>query len=243
MSIANFSILGLIIIIIAILLLFRLLSFFVDKFISRVSIKHWTKRALFALELIVWFIFIYKLAEKSLSTQPILSVIMVLLLVFIVTWTFWFILRDYLAGIYIRMSGRFRLNETIAFEDSLTNIQTTMGKIIRFDSQNMVLELQNLSTVEIPYNKLFNKKIERHVQSVEEELTLVFELKSTKDKEHFMQEMNKQLLELPWINHKHKPKIVLQKQENTKSHLELKLILVDKKYRNRVEEVLMKNFG
>jgi len=243
MSIANFSIFGLIILSLAILLLFRLFSFFVDKFVSRVLVKHWTRRALLAFELIVWFIFIYKLAEKSLNKQPILSVIMIVLLVFIVAWIFWFVLRDYFAGIYIRISGRFKLNETIEFEDSLKDFHATRGKIIRFDYQNMVLELQNLSTVEIPYNKLFNKKIERHVQSAEEELTLVFELKSTKDKEYFMQEINKQLLELPWINHKHEAKIALQKQENTKSYLELKLILVDKKYRNRVEEVLMKNFG
>jgi len=236
----NISITGIILISLTILLFFRFARYISDKFIRSISVKQWLKKALFALELIVWFILIYQLAEKSISKYPVLSIIMILLLVFIVSWTFWYVLRDYLAGIYIRISGRFRLNETIAFDDSVSGGQDIKGKITSFTDRHLVLEIQDNATIELPYSKLFNKKMERHVQSVDEELTLLFEIKSSEDKERFMHEIKKQVLELPWISHKHEPKLIIQKQENAKTYLELKVILLDKKYRNRVEEILTK---
>ncbi len=242
MSIANFSIPSLVFLSITILLLFRLLHLSSNKLINRTSVKHWVKKTLFALELIVWITLIYQLAEKSINKQPVLSVVMILLLIFIAAWSFWFVLRDYFAGIYIRISGRFTLHETIAFNDAANSLQTIKGKIIRFTNQNLVLEQQNHTIIEIPYNKLFNKKIERHVQSTEEELRLVFEMKTPKDKEVFIEDVNKQLLELPWVNHNQDVKIAVQKQEDSKNKLELKIVLVDKKYRNRVEEILRQNF-
>ena len=85
--------------------------------------------------------------------------------------------------------------------------------------------------------------MERHVQSVDEELTLQIEIKNMKDRGIFIQEVKKRVLELPWINHKQEPKIIIQKNQDSKTYLEIKVILVDKKYRNRVEEVLTKSFG
>ncbi|MEN8122684.1 MAG: hypothetical protein ABFS35_20250 [Bacteroidota bacterium] len=203
----------------------------------------WLKRVLFAMELIVWIILVYQLAEKSLNKQPVLSIVMTLLLLFIISWTFWYVLRDYLAGIYIRISGRFKLNETIAFDDPQGVGQVIKGEIIRLADQNIVLETQNHTIIELPYNKIFNRKMERHVQSVDEELSLLIEIKSIKDREVFTQEVKKRILELPWINHKQEPKLIIQKQQDSKTYLEIKVILVDKKYRNRVEEVLIESFG
>ena len=243
MSITNFPIISLILVSITILLLFRFFSLLADKLIIKITVKHWAKRALFAFELIVWFVLIYQFAEKSIDKRPVLSVIMILLLVFITTWSFWFILRDYLAGIYIRISGRFKLHETIAFNDSQKSPQITKGKLIRFAIQNMVLEMQNHTTIEVPYNKLFNKKIERFVQSFEEEFKLLFEIKNSKDKENLLTEVNKQLLEIPWVNHNHEAKIDLQEQQDGTSYLKLKIILHDKKYRNRIGEILKKDLG
>ena len=238
-----YSITGFILFSIAIFLFFRFIRFLNDKLIKRTSAKILLKRILFALELIVWIILIYQLAEKSLNKQPVLFVVMSLLLVFIITWTFWFVLRDYLAGLYIRMAGRFKLNEIIAFDDLHGSGQVVKGEIIRFEDQNLVLETQNHTIVELPYNKLFNRKMERHIQMVDEELTLLFEIKNIKDKEVYKQEVKKQILELPWINHNEKPKLIIQKLQDMKTYLEVKVILIDKKYRNRVEEVLTKYFG
>jgi len=242
MSITNYPITVLILLSLTILLLFRLIRLLTDKFISKISVKQWAKKVLYVFELVVWIILIYQVAEKSLSRQPILSAVMILLLVFIVSWSFWFVLRDYLAGIYIRISGRFKLHETIAF-NSTQNELTIKGKIIRFGNQNMVLETQNLTTIELPYNKLFNIKMERHVQSVEEELSLSFQLKTVKDSENLLNDLRKQLLELPWISHKQEPVLILNNKPDDKTYLELKVILLDKKYRNRVEEILTNNFG
>lgn len=238
-----YSITGLILTSFAIFLFFRFIRFVTDKLIKRISVKHSLKRVLFALELIVWLVLIYQLAEKSLNSQPVLSVIMTLLLVLIISWTFWYVLRDYLAGIYIRISGRFKLHETIAFDNPQGAGQVIKGEIIRLEDRNLVLETQNQTIIELPYNKLFNKKIERHIQSLEEQLTLSFQIKNTKDSENLLQDVKIQLLELPWINHKHEVKIELLNQINDKTLLELKVILVDKKYRNRVEEILTKSFG
>ena len=238
-----YSITGLILILLAIFLFFRLIRFLSNKLIKRTSIKILLQRVLFALELFVWIVLIYQLAEKSLNNQPILFVIMALLLIFIVTWTFWFILRDYLAGLYIRIAGRFTLNETIAFDDMQGSGQSIRGKIIGFENQNIVLEMKNNTIIEIPYNKFFNRKMERHIQLIDEELSLQFEIKNIKDQEVYLQEVKKQILELPWINHNEKPKLLIQKLDDLKTYLEIKLILLDKKYRNRVEEVLTKNFG
>ncbi len=242
MSISNYPITGLILLSLAILLLFRLIRLLSDKFISKISVKQWAKKTLYVFELVVWIILIYQMSEKSINGQPVLATLLILLLVFIVSWSFWFVLRDYLAGIYIRISGRFKLYETIAF-NSKENGMLVKGKIIRFGNQYMVLETQNLTILELPYNKLFNIKMERHVQTVEEELALSFQLKTTKDIDNILPDLKKQLLELPWISHKHKPKIGLKNQQGDKTLLELKVILVDKKYRNRVEDLLVKSFG
>ncbi|OQY03733.1 MAG: hypothetical protein B6I20_04375 [Bacteroidetes bacterium 4572_117] len=226
-----FPITGLMFLSLGILLIFRLIRLVFDKFIVSILVKHWLKRALFTFEFIVWIIVIYQLADLSLNEKPILSVIMFLLLIFILAWSFWFILRDFLAGIYIRISGRFKLNETIAFD-------AVNGKIIRFADLYFVIEKPNGTTVEIPYNKLFSKKMERYVQSAEEELNLSFEIKSSKNREIVIEKIKKQVLELPWISHKHETKLILQKQADGKIRLNLTVILLNKKYKNSVEEIL-----
>ena len=127
------------------------------------------------------------------------------------------------------------MQETIAFDD-------INGKIIRFANRNLILEKQNHSIIEIPYNKFFSVKIERHMQSIEEELSLEFEHKNIKNLGNYKSEIKKQVLELPWINHKHETKINFKKLDENKTKVELKIILLDKKYRDRVESLLTKSF-
>jgi hypothetical protein len=213
-----------------IFLLFRLLRFTASRFIKKLKLKQNVLSILFGFEFIIWIILIYRIAEYSIATKPVLAFVMVFLLISITAWVFWFVLRDYLAGLYIRAAGRLKINQNIAFDD-------VKAEIISFADNYIVLEKENQSYIEVPYSKLLVKKIEYFSQSAEEEFSIRFELKKAKDKEVFIEKIKSKLLETPWINHQLEPKIILTK-DSGKRFIELKIMLLDKKYQNKVEEAL-----
>lgn len=213
-----------------IFLFFRLLRFTASRFIKKLKIKQNALRILFGFELIVWIILIYRIAEYSFAIKPVLAFVMISLLICIAVWVFWFVLRDYLVGLYIRGAGRLKINQSIAFDD-------VKGKIIGFANNFVLLEKENQNHIVVPYSKLLAKNIEHFLQSTEEELSMRFELKNDKDKEAFIEKVKTKLLELPWVNHQLEPQINLIKDEG-KSFIELKIMLLDKKYRSKVEEAL-----
>lgn len=230
MPAANFSILGFILFPIAIFLLFRLLHFATARFMKSTKLGQSILRILFGLEFLVWIIFVYTTAERSLTTKPILSLIMVLLLVFIAVWFFWFVLRDYLAGLHIRATGRLKLNQSIIIDD-------IKAKVTGFKNNCLVLDTENSAILEIPYSKLLAKNIEYLSQSAEEEFIINFELKTEMDNEAIKQKIASALFETPWVNHQVEPEISLQ-NTNGKNYIMLKIMLLDKKYRSRLEMVL-----
>ena len=235
------SILKIIVIAVFILLIFRLLNIITVKFTRNTHIKQVLKKALFAVELLVWITIIYKIAVSSINNQPVLFIVMILLLILLMLWSFLFVFRDYFAGIIIKISARFKLNETISIVNINDSNQTIKGKITKFNSQNIILEQQNKSLIEIPYNKLFNKTIERNIQLSEKELILLFSVKNLRNKDNFENDINVQLFELPWINHKYEHKVTLINKQTENDYFEVKINLVDIVYKNKVEEILRKN--
>lgn len=230
MSISTFSILGFTFVSIAIFLLFRLFHFVTNRFTKKTKLKQLAQRTLFGFEFIIWIIFIYRTAEYSLETKPVLSFVMILLLVMIFLWAFWFVIKDYLAGLYIRASGRFKLKQYIAFDD-------IKAKIIGFANGYLILETADSDRIEIPYSKLFAKNIEYLSQSAEEELSIDIEIKSTKDEASFIKKLKSEILEIPWVNQKFEPQIKLVNSQG-RSILKIKIMLLNKKYNKKMEKAL-----
>jgi len=211
---------------IAIFFVFKFLQILISKFISGSKLKNRIQRTLLFAELVVWIGFLYRIAESQKHEKPVLSFIAVILLILIIVWAFWFVLKDYFAGLYFKMFEDYKINNRIRFEN-------TDGKIIDFESRHLILQTSE-GSLKVPYSKLFGKQISRLTDKHEEEFVFTIESKSGNISEEFINELHKKILLMPWINLNYSPQIETKNIED-KTVVEIKIVLLDTAYKTNVQ--------
>jgi hypothetical protein len=200
----------------------------INKFIGKEKRKKQINKIIFFIELITWFILMYRIAEDFKHEKPVLSLISAILLVLIVVWAFLYVLKDYFAGLYFKIFEDYHLNKRISFD----NIS---GVISAFESRYLVLQT-SAGYLKIPYSSLFGVKISQLPEKNQEELSIFLSTKKADINEDYIENLRKKILLMPWINLKYTPEITVLDKESENIHI--KLVLLDAKFKNNVEKYL-----
>ena len=208
------------------LIAFRFLQILSKKFIPE-KFKNKINQALSFIEFIVWFAFLYHIAENLKHNKPVLSLIAIILLILLAIWTFWFILKDYFAGLYFKIFEDYKIDNRIRFNN-------TSGTIIALENRYLILQ-NSEGNIKIPYSKFFGQQIIKLPEKHEEEF--IISIYRTKITDEYIDKLQQKVMLLPWINRKYAPEInVNGNAENYK--IEIKIVLINAKYKSNVEEYL-----
>jgi len=230
-NIYSFLILGIII-----YFTFRLLLFANKKILYRDILKMRVNKIIFIVELFTWFIFLFKSIQTFYIENQLFSYILIFVLAFLTIWTSWYIFKDYLAGLYFKISGKYKINDVISFD-------TISGKIKKITERKLILETTGLENIEVPYSKLFDKyiKISSNVGSFSKADFLI-KIDNKSDIEQISKQIKIALIQLPWTNIKDNPSIEIERHEKNAVCLRITASIIDSKYKSALESKIKEKF-
>jgi small-conductance mechanosensitive channel len=202
--------------------IFKLLKTKLSFFFHQESKILKNKAYLSAIELIIWIIFgvwaILFLWDKS----QIFSIILIALSSVLLFWFSWVVLKDYLAGLFIRASRQFSLEDQIILKDY-------EGQIIKFKARYMVIAGPKGQETYIPFSHLLNTIFFLNKGSnISAYSKMQITLKSTKNTNDRIDGLHKSICNLPLISLKHKPKIVVLEENNKEIIIEISFLPIEK---------------
>ena len=141
-----------------------------------------------------------------------------------------FYIKDYLAGLIIKSSNSFKLNETI-------NTGKYKGKIVNFTKRHLILD-NNGNKIVIPYSLILDKtntiiNSQDSIQSFVYKLTI----NNNIDENIIAEKLKNYIINLPWVNHKLIPDIKTN-QNNTKTELQITIYPFDPKYNTKIKQAI-----
>ncbi|MGK7394754.1 MAG: mechanosensitive ion channel domain-containing protein [Candidatus Cyclobacteriaceae bacterium M3_2C_046] len=158
------------------------------------------------LEFVAWLIFIFWGLDyllKAKSYYPFLIISLVIILTGLIAW---FLLRDIVAGVILRLQDGLVINQNIRF-------QHISGKIASLHLAHLRIVNQDGDAIKVPYSKISNEIIAEVAGKDDvDQVDLQIRLKKTFTREEYLERIRFLLLNAPWSSSK-KPTFIQMKQE------------------------------
>ncbi|MFN8255193.1 MAG: mechanosensitive ion channel [Bacteroidales bacterium] len=220
----------------SIYLIYRILHFFIQKAKNKNLWSRFSK-FLYLAEIFSWFLFISMGLERFYQYMPSVSLILAIALILISVWVSWFILRDYIAGLIIKLENAHQKGEVIKSGDY-------KGKIIALCSRHIEIEDEDSGIVKIPYSKLFISRPFKLETTNHSSREIVFlEIPNPEDKSELLESIQKFANLLPWTNNKDNTEVSIEKENNKTIIIKLKTALFDRKYSIPFKKALSEKFN
>lgn len=194
------------------------------------------ERILTVAELFIWIIFFSWALEYFLKKNQIYALGVLIVLLFIVFWIARFAIKDLLAGVVFRASGRYSLNDAIKSGNYT-------GKITKFRYHTLQIETDNGNTVYIPYSQVL---MEVSIKSDNAELlsshTFYLNVANQKDINKLIAEIKNAIVYLPWSSIKKNPIILPIEESNEICKLKITVFSFDRNFFYKIEQFLIQKF-
>lgn len=175
-------------------------SFLLQKTMPIVEMLSWVSFS-------IWAIFNFVIegdSKKETGNWVFLSLLVVLVLIFA-----WFMLRDFVAGLILRLEGVFELNDRI-------KTRGIEGMVKRMGYRAMQLETDKGEWITVPYSKVIgniNAKLKKQGSGVSSKIRI--EIDNEGDWNHMHTMIKRILLNAPWVIVNKKPLVTLvEEREN-----------------------------
>ncbi len=228
---------------ILIIIVFGILLILIFNFLkkNKVLIKEFFKtgislnKKIYTFEIVVVFLAIIIFAGYLFHRSTVGFAVVSLFLLIIIYFVGIFYIKDYVAGLIIKVSETFKLNETI-------NIGNYEGKVTRFCKRCLILEKDGEQLL-VPYSKLIGAV--SHIKTKEDVAqSFIFniKIKCTQDTDLLILERKLKdfISTLPWVNHTLNPEIKFNKDENGFTNFEFNVYTYSLKYNKKIEESVTK---
>ena len=219
-----------------ILVLFRLFQFILPVFLARNKKNRSVFRVLPVVETVSWLFFLSWYTFRFTEIKSLYAFVVIGILLILIFWISRYFLKDLMAGMFFRTSGRFKEGEVIVHKKS-------KGVIKKFGIQSLEIESQEGQIIYIPYSKLMDSltiKSESTEQSAA--YTFVFNILCTLSQEDSIGEIRSFLISLPWSSVQKIPVVIIR--EHTESHytVEVTVYPIEKTYGKKIEQLTLENF-
>ena len=208
-------------------LLFNLLNNNVAPYLKNKKIKNFLSNTLPVLELLWWFVFsvilIFRLVRINIIAGTILSAFLILI--------FYPIIKDVLAGLILRIEGKYNKGKKI-------KVNGYEGVIQKLGKRSIEIKIDKGETLVYPYSKfsselIVQSTIAENVENLSLELVLPI-LKDFKPKLW----LEKCINEMPWSINSKNPIIEVISKDDKEVTLRAVLYSIDQKYFTHMERYL-----
>lgn len=221
----------------AIFLLFRVGRFALSRFVQGVKLRSLLLKVLPIIEtfawiiLAVWAIFNYVIeGDSKKETGNVLFLILLIVLILLISW---FVLRDFIAGIILRLEGAFDVHDFVRSAG-------VEGEVKKLGFRSIKLETNQGELVTIPYRGLMGEissKSKREGSGVSVKLRLG--ISGVQDWDTVFSILEKTLLNSPWSMLNRQPRIELAEEGET-FLVECTVYVLDHKHLLKLKNYLRK---
>ncbi len=223
--------------IILVFTVFRILQPVLKWFPLRKESRRLLAKHLPLIELVAWVILMVWAIPYLWSDFRIYAIATFMVLLMIILWAGWFLLRDLIAGVIFKSHKHFSRNEIITIGD-------TTGKIISFESRYLMLETLSGKNIHYPYSKLMGEIVSKANPA---ELVKSYKFRIRISREHSLMTMIKTIKEdiinLPWASVKKQAEVHLEAEDDQSFTLELIVFSLQKEYLYHIEQHVKNKFG
>ncbi|MBN1251701.1 MAG: mechanosensitive ion channel [Bacteroidales bacterium] len=220
-----------------IFLIFRILHIVNKAYKYDKKIKYHINYILPIIEFLIWIklalqfaIYIY---EENNFTALILFVIFILILAI----PGFFLIRDFSFGVYLKILNKIDKGDFIEFD----NIK---GEILRTRNFNIELRDKQGHIKTIPYSKIKSKIIDKHGTNPNlKKQILTFNFPENIQINKIVAELEKNLLNTPWVSISQAPFIESITTENGKQIIQMAVFTLKKEYIENIRQIVEKNLS
>ena len=188
-------------------------------------------------ETMVWVFYFSWYIFRFSEINPYYTIAIIFILLIIIFWISRYFLKDLIAGIIFRASGKFKTGDIIMFKE-------IKGKVRKFRVDCLEIESPENRVVYIPYGKLIDRTAIKS-ESTDQTMSYSFllETKKNKPQEEIIKNIRRYLLSMPWSSVKKDPEVVLREQSEHHYLIEITVFPLDKQYAKKIENLTLKKFG
>ena len=236
----HFSILSIIVLLVitaVIVVLFSLFKSYLPLFFNRSQKKFFRVRSwLYLSEIITVVAVLTIFISYSISKNLILASILTVVLLVVLYYFSIFFVRDYLAGLLIKISGEYRVGDQLSF-DGVSGRITKLGKI------QLRLKDTNGDNIYLPYH-ILSDKLKTLQQQKEKMHGYSFNYSLPKNISYYKdsEALQQYIQALPWIHPSYAPEIKLEKTEADRYELFITIYAFDKKYYKKIEASIRQKY-
>ncbi len=222
--------------VILIYLTFRALHLLNNKVVHNLGNRQKIQRVLYFVEFIAWLLFTVEAIKYFAVANNVIAITLSIVLFVITAWTAWFVIKDYVAGLYIKWNKLFLLNDEI-------EIDNIKGKIIEFRSRFVLIEIDPLHTVQVVYSRLFAKNVVKlGLSGLSSNVSFTINLSSALKPVESLENIKTYVYQLPWINSKHEPIVIIEEQTAQGSLIRINASLIDINYSENFKNSVRSKF-
>jgi small-conductance mechanosensitive channel len=221
---------------IVILSLFRLIHYALQVLPSRSGRFKALQRSLPVVETIVWLLYFSWYTFRFAEIRSVYAFVVIAILFVLFFWISRYYVKDLIAGIMFRASGRFREGEVIIHEN-------LKGTIKQFRLQGIEIESQDGQIIYISYSALVDSPAIKH-ESTEKSAAYTFTLLTPADlsREDKTQTIEQFLLSLPWSSSHKDPVVTVREKQEDQFLIEVTAYPIEKSYGKKIEQMAVQHF-
>lgn len=205
-------------------LTFRAIHWANKRFVSNISNRNKLQKTLYFLEFVAWILYVFEAIKYFYKANIIIAITLSIILIIITAWTTWYVIKDYVAGLYIKWNNLYSINDEIEIEQQ-------KGKIIAMKSRSAIIEIDALHTSQIVYSKFFAKNVIKiGLSGLSSNISFTIKLPVKLNPVETIEKITTYIYQLPWINIKHKPIVIIEKQDAQQTLIRINASLIDVDY-------------
>jgi len=215
---------------------FRVFHFLNKRFVIRHNYRKNLQKFLYLFEFISWLLFVSESIKYFAANNLVIAGSLAVILLIVISWTAWFVIKDYVVGLYLKWNDAYKINEVIQIEGQ-------SGKIIKLSNRFVILEISPLHTTKVSYSSLFTKKvIKTGLTDLSANASFTINLPRDFQYPEDLDLIQTYIYQLPWTNLNHKPAVVVENQDKEKTVIRISASLIDESYIEQFKVSLRKRF-
>lgn len=220
-----------------ILSIFRLLGYLLPVFLRRVKKSRPILRSLPVAEASVWVLYLSWYVFRFAEIRSVFTFVVIIILLVLLYWLSRYFVKDLVAGIVFRVSGRFREGEIIVYGD-------IHGRLRNFRLLSVEIETPEGQLVYISYSSLAEApSVKRESTDQSTAFSFVLNTPDNKTREDTILEIRHFLVSLPWSSARKSPSVAIRKQESGQFEVEITVFPIEKAFGRRIEQLTITRFS
>jgi small-conductance mechanosensitive channel len=201
------------------------------------SFKSGVARVMPMIEGIAWLAFILWCVRQLVHHQLWNSIGVLIVVLLVLVLIFWFVVRDFIAGIIMKSDGSIKANDWI-------RIKGIEGKVTEMGQRALIITTTQGETVNVPYSAVAGE-ISIKPNPSEKLISHTFELKTNKttDLESTIDQIHRIILSAPWSSVKRAPEIKMLSDTAGTYHFEISIYSIRLLYFQKIKDYLKTNLA